>query len=331
MLIVICALLDARLHLQQTDYGDFLSNEPSPLAVTTVAEKCTERLVEEFEHLRCQASEPLSTFLTYITYGYMIDNIVLLITGTLHERETEELLEKCHPLGWFDGMRALCAAQSVQELYDMVLVDTPLAPYFKDCFVDGYLDDTNIEIVRNVLYKAYLEDFNKYCQSLGGDTAEMMGEILEFEADRRAINITINAFGTELTKDQRLALYPAFGKLWPAGTRALERCDDVDQVRSVVEAHNGRYGMLFADSVASWQGGEDTGNAAESKSLEDAFFEMEVKMNQLSFDRLMQFSVFFSYIRLKEQEIRNIVWICECVSQKMRDKVNNYIPIFKDY
>ena len=94
MLIVICALLDARLHLQQTDYGDFLSNEPSPLAVTTVAEKCTERLVEEFEHLRCQASEPLSTFLTYITYGYMIDNIVLLITGTLHERETEELLEK---------------------------------------------------------------------------------------------------------------------------------------------------------------------------------------------------------------------------------------------
>jgi V-type H+-transporting ATPase subunit d len=324
-------LVDARLHLQQTDYGDFLANEPSPLAVTTVAEKCTERLVEEFEHLRCQASEPLSTFLTYITYGYMIDNIVLLITGTLHERETEELLEKCHPLGWFDGMRALSAAQSVQELYDMVLVDTPLASYFKDCFVDGYLDDTNIEIVRNVLYKAYLEDFYKYCQSLGGATSEIMSEILEFEADRRAINITINSFNTEMTKQQRLALYPAFGKLWPAGTRALERCDDVDQVRAVVEAHNGRYGMLFADSVASWQGGEDTGNPNESKSLEDAFFEMEVKMNQLSFDQLMQFAVFFSYVRLKEQEIRNIVWICECVSQKMRDKVNNYIPIFKDY
>jgi vacuolar-type H+-ATPase subunit C/Vma6 len=37
-------------------------------------------------------------FLDYITYGYMIDNVILLLTGTLHERDTKELLEKCHPL-----------------------------------------------------------------------------------------------------------------------------------------------------------------------------------------------------------------------------------------
>jgi len=37
-------------------------------------------------------------------YGYMIDNIILVITGTLHNRSSEELLEKCHPLGLFDSM-----------------------------------------------------------------------------------------------------------------------------------------------------------------------------------------------------------------------------------
>lgn len=26
------------------------------------------------------------------------------------------------------------------------------------------LDDMNIEIMRNTLYKAYLEDFNRFCQ-----------------------------------------------------------------------------------------------------------------------------------------------------------------------
>lgn len=61
----------------------------------------------------------------------------------------------------------------------------------------------NIEIIRNTLYKAYLQDFYKYCQTLGGATAEVMGEILQFEADRRAINITINSFGTELKKEER--------------------------------------------------------------------------------------------------------------------------------
>lgn len=34
-----------------------------------------------------QADEPLGTFLDYCTYGHMIDNVVLLVTGTLHERD----------------------------------------------------------------------------------------------------------------------------------------------------------------------------------------------------------------------------------------------------
>ena len=38
-----------------------------------------------FQHMRTQATGPLATFLDYITYSYMIDNIILLITGTLHQ------------------------------------------------------------------------------------------------------------------------------------------------------------------------------------------------------------------------------------------------------
>jgi vacuolar-type H+-ATPase subunit C/Vma6 len=56
----------------------------------------------------------------------MIDNVVLLITGTLHERNTNELLQRCHPLGVFDTMPALCVATTVEELYQTVLVETPL-------------------------------------------------------------------------------------------------------------------------------------------------------------------------------------------------------------
>lgn len=63
----------------------------------------------------------------------MIDNVVLLITGTLHDRDTHELLERCHPLGVFDTMPALCVATNVDELYQSVLVETPLGarpPFF---------------------------------------------------------------------------------------------------------------------------------------------------------------------------------------------------------
>ena len=38
----------------------------------------------------------------FSSYGHMIDNVVLIVTGTLHERDVQELLDKCHPLGMFD-------------------------------------------------------------------------------------------------------------------------------------------------------------------------------------------------------------------------------------
>lgn len=59
--------------------------------------------------------------------------------------------------------------------------------------------------------------------------------MLQFEADRRAFIITINSFGTELTKDDRAKLYPTCGKLHPDGLAVLARADDYEQVKSLAE------------------------------------------------------------------------------------------------
>ena len=56
----------------------------------------------------------------------MIDNIVLLITGHLHQRSIQELLPKCHPLGMFEQMGAITVADSSASLYNAIIIDTPL-------------------------------------------------------------------------------------------------------------------------------------------------------------------------------------------------------------
>jgi len=310
---------DLKLHLQGTCYGtDFLVNEPSPLHTTTIAEQATLKMVEEFEYLRVNSVRPLSKFLDYITYGYMIDNVVLLITGTLHERDVQELKEKCHPLGHFRAMEAIVAGQNVSELYNEVLVDTPLAPYIQGCLSEEDLDEMHIEIIRNTLYKAYLEDFDRYCcAELEGVTGDAMHTLLQFEADRRSINITLNSFGTDLEKDQRQKLYPSLGLLYPDGVDKLTNADDNDQVRGAVE-YVSMYRQLFNETQYS-----------EDKSLEDAFFEYEVKLNIQSFDQQFGYQVFYSYFKLKEQEIRNIVWIAECILQDQKSEINQYIPIVR--
>ena len=86
-------------------------------------------------------------------FGYMIDNVILLLIGTRNKREMSELLPKCHPLGMFDEIGVVTVATTPGELYSCVLKDTPLGPFMAKCLKAPDLDELNIEIIRNTLFK----------------------------------------------------------------------------------------------------------------------------------------------------------------------------------
>merc|ERR1711879_531376 len=109
-------------------------------------------------------------------------------------------------------------------------------------------------IMKATLKKAWLEDFYKFVQGVGGTTAEVMGHMLKMEADFRVLLVTLNALNTELSTETKLqdrnSLYPNFGYLYPEGTKELRKVWSETTVRTALEPY-ARYLQLF-DEVKSF-------------------------------------------------------------------------------
>jgi len=243
-------------------------------------------------------------------------------------------------LGMFDAMAALTVARNIGELYSTVLVETPLAPYFRECLSqngddDGKerieLDEVNLELIRNTLHRAYLEDFYRFAkEECDGETSDTLAAILEFEADRRTLSVAINTLGTEIGRQDRLRLFPRFGPLWNSGMAPrMARVDDASQLRSLIESETmGNYRpFLDAAFQQSSSASHEKASFASSdgRSLEEVFFEKEVELCQEAMLVHFTLTPFYGYFKLKEQEIRNIIWIAECIAQQQKQNIHHYI------
>lgn len=352
-------LEDLRSVLEDSDYGSFLQDEPVPLAVTTIVLKCRERMADDFRYLRSQACGPLEKFLDFITVEKMIDNTVGLIQGTLNRKSAQELLVRVDPLGWFPEMQLIGTMDftaSYDDLYRTLLIDTPLGGYFEQYLeslqssegsegrtmadVGSIMSEADIELMRNWLKRAWLEDFFDFCDQLGGSTREVMTHILKSEADFRVLLVTLNSLNTTLGASSQLqdrnALYPSFGYLYPEGTDRIRKSWNDNTVRAALESFP-KYASMYEECKAYYIKDpgiemEAVGGAASARlgvrSLEDVLYAETVKLAEMAFEQQFHYGVFYAYVKLKEQEIRNIQWIAEMILMNRKDHLDAIVPIF---
>ena len=272
------SLSDVRLNLQDTDYAGFLDDEVE-LTTSAFQEKATLKFATEFKYMRSQANEPLATFLDYITYEYMINNIILILETMLKhpDAKAEDVTSKCHPLGQMSPrtMKLIASFKNskrmIDELVQNVLVNTPVGKYFEQYLssltekaalkggseVQGILNEKNYMIIEHHVMRLYLEDFYKFVQNLGGETAEVMGNILKVRADQRAINIVSNSLKWDLGIDRakresdRQELLPSFGMIYPQGTALMKDVTKESELTQFLSKYKA-YGKLWEVTRKSW-------------------------------------------------------------------------------
>lgn len=322
---------DVKMQLTDTDYASALTSVMK-LTPEIILTRCQNKWVSEFFFIHSQAVGALSTFLDFITWEYLIQSISFVIISLIKGSDRETLLSKIHPMGRSPHLKAILhmfengdVTDALVELYRTVLVDTPVAGYYERYFnselktdepgkqIGRVYSEVEVDIITNMLQKLWLEDFYVYTQSLGGETALIMKELLEFEADRRAISITINSFGTSLNdphnrESERKALFCNFGTLYPETTmNAFTKVGDMSQLAAALQPYP-MFRSIFEDAKEG------------QRSVTDQLYIQEVKLNKLAFDSQSHFACFYAYIKLKRQEERNLKWILSCINQRRPEK-----------
>ncbi|AAZ11170.1 V-type proton ATPase subunit D, putative [Trypanosoma equiperdum] len=344
------SLGDMKSQLQVTDYGNFLQHDgQAQLSARVIVERAQEHYAKQLRELRSWAAPPLSHFLDFITYEHMIANVLKLIIAKRSGRDGMQLLTRCHPLGWFPELASLTAAADVREMFEVVLIDSPVGRFFNaNGGLESDLDELSVEYIQGMLMKNYYEQFYDLCCELGGATAEVMCPLLELEADLTVLRSTVNTMGVpDIHATDRRRLFPSFGSLVDIHDDIAE-AESVEQLRERVRRFglmhelldDSRYNSTSSSSakggnnnrgnnaVSGAASGQTGASAAGASSLERRFVEVTVALYRDALSRQFQYGVFYAWAKLKELEVSNLHWIADCIAQGMMHRVDEYVSIF---
>jgi V-type H+-transporting ATPase subunit d len=115
--------------------------------------------------------------------------------------------------------------------------------------------------------------------------------------------------------------------LYPDRDQELNQADSFEKLKLAVKGYE--YERML-DQVS--EGGRGEGFSSQGKSIDDVMFVEKARRYSMAFENGFHYGVFYSYLKMREMEIKNLVWLSELVSIGVPRQMpgwNKYVLPFK--
>ncbi|XP_029166594.1 V-type proton ATPase subunit d1-like [Nylanderia fulva] len=304
------ALDEVILKLQSFPYSKYLS-EDMKFTKKEFTKRLTKSMIDEFTQLYLQNSkedEELCDLLGYFINHYKIQNFIYLLASKQEDPDLGRSFENIEEIGRFNELNTLKFANDMVDVYKFCVESTFLKDYYHKIHIERDIHKNDFQILHSYLLKHHIDTFYEKCKR--SSTLGYMKTILEFEGDRRIIEIVLNTLNnSEIVNKKRAEMFPNTSSMDLGIRKKLSSCTSVDELRGVLSTH-----PFYRKMVT-----------VEDEEILNALVELEMRIYVTSFTVYNDLSCIYSYFKMKEQEVKNILWIIECILQERKEAMRSII------
>lgn len=290
------ALEDLIIKLSQTSYSKFLSKTSEIDSKKKLKIQLYKSLEDELIKIYKISDNDIKLLLDYFYETLRIQEFVLCLAMKIEGN----LVVNEDNIGFFPALNTLKFCNDMTDVYKFCVCNSFLKEYYEKPEENEFLM-VNLQLIHSKLSRNHQKKF--YLQI--NNTMNHMRRILEFEGDRQIIELTINTIGQDI--DRKL-YFSSVNNLSENTIKRLSEVDNVEELTSILS--DTVYSHILEDPLPNLQ-------------------KIEINIHLDSFLIFNDISCIFSYLKLKEQEIKNILLITESMLSKRSEYLEHILVLKK--